>query len=81
MVINSLCDGVFNLRGITMRTSPYLPLTDKQQALQAQQRAFLRRSAAILTHSVDYDQAHAAWLAASARVQKIADDIHKGLRY
>jgi hypothetical protein len=62
----------------TMRTSS---LNDKQQALRAQQRAFLRRSTAILTHSDDYDQAHAAWLAASAQVEKIADDIRKGLRY
>lgn len=64
-----------------MHTSPYLPLTDKQQALQAQQKAFLRRSSAILTDSDDYDDAHRAWRAATAKVEKIAEDIRKGLRY
>jgi len=81
VVINPLCDGFLNLRGIRMHTSQYLPLTDKQQALQAQQKAFLRRSTAILTYSDDYDDAHAAWRAATAKVDKIAEDIRKGLRY
>ena len=64
-----------------MQTFPFLPLTYEQQALNAQQKAFIRRTAAILSFSDDYEQAHAEWLTASALVERIADDIRKGLRY